>query len=138
MSLILKNKQVYDFYQSHPNFDFEKMNILLIDLLNGFSESVFPSLNQTMASKLLDQMTTLQQQLLKQQQDFMQWQHEQEVWKIELQEGMKKWAESTMGKEEFREFSDKLHEKLNKPCKPPKPVTNYPPPPIPGYNPDSG
>ena len=121
MSLILKNKQVYDFYQSHPNFDFEKMNILLIDLLNGFSESVFPSLNQTFASKLLDQMTALQQQLTRQQQEFIQWQHEQSVWKIELQQDMKKWAESTMDKESFQQFSQKLNEKMSIPAKPPKP-----------------
>jgi hypothetical protein len=123
MSLILKNKTVYDFYQSHPNFDFEKMNILLIDLLNGFSESVFPSLTQTVASKLLDQMTALQQQMMKQQQEFIQWQHEQEVWKIELQQDMKKWAESTMDKESFQQFSQKLNEKMAIPAKPPKPPT---------------
>ena len=120
MSLILKNKQVYDFYQSHPNFDFEKMNILLIDLLNGFSESVFPSLNQTVASKLLDQMAALQNHILKQQQEFTQWQHEQEVWKIELQQDMKKWAETAMDKESFQQFSQKLSEKMT-PIKPPKP-----------------
>lgn len=35
-------------------------------------------------------MTALQQQMMKQQQEFNQWQHEQEVWKIELQQDMKK------------------------------------------------
>jgi hypothetical protein len=128
MSLILKNKQVYDFYQTHPNFDFEKMNILLLDLLNGFSESVYPSLNQTVASKLLDQMTALQGQLLKQQQDFLQWQHEQEVWKLEFQKDIQKWSEKTLekvaktaDKESLVEFFEKINDKLSHPPKPPKP-----------------
>jgi hypothetical protein len=128
MSLILKNKQVYDFYQTHPNFDFEKMNILMLDLLNGFSESVYPSLNQTVASKLLDQMTSLQGQLLKQQQEFLQWRHEQDIWKIEIQKDIQKWSEKTLekvektaDKESLVEFFEKINDKLSHPPKPPKP-----------------
>jgi hypothetical protein len=128
MSLILKNKQVYDFYQTHPNFDFEKMNILMLDLLNGFSESVYPSLNQTVASKLLDQMTSLQGQLLKQQQEFLQWRHEQDIWKIEFQKDIQKWSEKTLekvektaDKESLVEFFEKINDKLSHPPKPPKP-----------------
>ena len=40
MSLIIKNPRVYAFYEKHPNFDFEKMNELLVDLLENFQESV--------------------------------------------------------------------------------------------------
>lgn len=75
MSLILKNKQVYDFYQNHPKFYFEKMNILLLDLLPWFSDSVYPSLNNRVALNLLYQIASLQQQMLKQQQYFLNWQH---------------------------------------------------------------
>ena len=60
MSLIIKNPRVYAFYEKHPNFDFEKMNELLVDLLENFQESVNPSLNTNFAAKLYEQMETMQ------------------------------------------------------------------------------
>ena len=69
MSLIIKNQRIYDFYQRHPQYDFEKMNEFLIDLLEKFSEKINPSLDQTFATKLMSQMMDLQTSLLKQQSD---------------------------------------------------------------------
>ena len=69
MSLIIKNQRIYDFYQHHPQYDFEKMNEFLIDLLEKFTEKINPSLDQTFATKLMSQMMDLQTSLLKQQSD---------------------------------------------------------------------
>lgn len=69
MSLILKNQRIYDFYQKNTQYDFEKMNHFIIDLLEGFTEKVSPSLDQTFASNIMKQMVDLQTQLLKQQQE---------------------------------------------------------------------
>ena len=63
MSLILKNARVYAFYEKHTHFDFEKMNILLVDLLENFQESAMPSLNANFASKLYERMELLQDTL---------------------------------------------------------------------------
>ena len=60
MSLIIKNPRVYAFYEKHSHFDFEKMNELLVDLLENFQESVNPSLNTNFAAKLYEQMETMQ------------------------------------------------------------------------------
>lgn len=68
MSLVVKNSRVYDFYQKHPHFDFEKMNVLLVDLLENFQECLAPSFNQTAASKLMQQFTEMQMDLVKNQQ----------------------------------------------------------------------
>lgn len=69
MSLILKNQRIYDFYQNHPQYDFERMNTFMVELLENFNEKMVPSLDQNFASKLTQQMIDLQTQLLKQQQD---------------------------------------------------------------------
>jgi DNA anti-recombination protein RmuC len=69
MSLIIKNQRIYDFYQHHPQYDFEKMNEFLVDLLERLSEKINPSLDQTFATKLMGQMMDLQSCLLKQQSD---------------------------------------------------------------------
>jgi hypothetical protein len=69
MSLILKNQRVYDFYDKHKEFDFEKMNILLVDLLENFKESLNPSLDNNFANKLTQQMNELKIQLLQKQQE---------------------------------------------------------------------
>ena len=68
MSLVLKNAQVYEFYQSHPQFDFEKMNVFLVEMLHNFQEHLNPSLDGNFAASIRQQMTTLQMELLKQQQ----------------------------------------------------------------------
>lgn len=60
MSLVLQNQRVFDFYSAHPEFDFEKMNILLVDLLENFKESLSPSLNPTFAAKLAQQIKDLE------------------------------------------------------------------------------
>mgnify|MGYP007024797342 CR=1 FL=1 len=63
MSLILKNQRVYEFYNKHSHFDFEKMNVLFVDLLEKFQESAIPSMNANMAAKLFQQMEQLQTQI---------------------------------------------------------------------------
>lgn len=63
MSLVINNPRIYAFYEKHPKFDFEKMNIMLVDLLENFQESLNPSLDSNFASKLYLQMESLQMDL---------------------------------------------------------------------------
>lgn len=68
-SLILKNARIYDFYQKHPQYDFEKMNEFIVDLLEKFNEKINPSFDQSFASRIMEQMGEIQKQLVKQQND---------------------------------------------------------------------
>jgi hypothetical protein len=69
MSLLLKNPRIYDFYKNNPQYDFEKMNHLLVDLLEKFQEKINPAFDQSFATRLLEQMGEIQKQLMKQQTD---------------------------------------------------------------------
>ena len=69
MSLLLKNPRIYDFYQNNPQYDFEKMNHFLVDLLEKFQEKINPAFDQSFATRLLEQMGEIQKQLMKQQTD---------------------------------------------------------------------
>ena len=69
MSLLLKNQRIYDFYERNPQYDFEKMNHFLVDLLEKFNEKINPSFDQSFASRLMEQMGEIQKQLMKQQND---------------------------------------------------------------------
>jgi hypothetical protein len=69
MSLLLKNQRIYDFYQNNPQFDFEKMNNIMVDLLENFNEKLNPAFDQSFASRLMEQMGNVQKQLVTQQSD---------------------------------------------------------------------
>ena len=69
MSLLLKNQRIYDFYQNNPQFDFEKMNNIMVDLLENFNEKLNPAFDQSFASRLMEQMANVQKQLVTQQSD---------------------------------------------------------------------
>ena len=69
MSLLLKNQRIYDFYQNNPQFDFEKMNNIMVDLLENFNEKLNPAFDQSFASRLMEQMANVQKQLVSQHSD---------------------------------------------------------------------
>lgn len=69
-SLILKNQKVYDFYNNNKHFDFEKMNMLFVDLLESFQEGINHSFNKNdneLASKLSQQIADFQTKILEKQ-----------------------------------------------------------------------
>jgi hypothetical protein len=68
VQLILENQRVYDFYQSHPQYDFESMSVLFVELLERLNENLSPSLTPNFANQLMHQMTQLQTELQQQQQ----------------------------------------------------------------------
>ena len=62
-TIAVKNKTIYDFYNKHPNLNFEEMNIIFVNILEQLFESSNPSLNINIASQLIDNMRTLQTQV---------------------------------------------------------------------------
>lgn len=62
-TIAVKNKDIWDFYDKHKNLNFEEMNLILIDMMENMFESMNPSLNTTIASQLLDNMKSLQNQV---------------------------------------------------------------------------
>lgn len=59
----VKNKDVWEFYNKHPNINFEEMNLILVDILEQIFESTNPSLTTSIASQLIDNMKVLQTQV---------------------------------------------------------------------------
>jgi hypothetical protein len=62
-TIAVSNKDIWDFYDKHKNVNFEEMNLILIDILENLFESMNPSLNTSIASQLLDNMKSLQNQV---------------------------------------------------------------------------
>ena len=62
-TIAVKNKTIYDFYNKHPNLNFEEMNVIFVNILEQLFESSNPSLNTNIASQLIDNMRTLQTQV---------------------------------------------------------------------------
>jgi hypothetical protein len=61
--LTASNKRLWEFYNEHPNLDFEDMNLLFIDVLAKIIDVSNPSLNSSIASQLVDSLKTLQSQV---------------------------------------------------------------------------
>ena len=62
-TLTVNNKQLWDFFNEHPNLSFEDMNLLFIDVLTKIMDVSNPSLNSNIASQLVDSVKTLQSQV---------------------------------------------------------------------------
>lgn len=62
-TIAVQNKDIWEFYNSHPNMNFEEMNLIMIDILEQIFEKTNPSLNTNIASQLLDNMKSLQNQV---------------------------------------------------------------------------
>jgi len=61
--LSLKNKDVWEFYDKNKHLNFEDMNVILIRILQQLMESTNPSLNTNIASQLIENFKTLQNQV---------------------------------------------------------------------------
>lgn len=57
------NKKIYDFYQLHPELNFESMNLLFVDLLSKLLDNSSPTLANNVASQLVDNIKVLQSQM---------------------------------------------------------------------------
>ena len=58
-SMSTNNKLIYEFYKSHPNIDFEQMNLVLIDILNKIIDKTDPKLEENVASSINKQLKQL-------------------------------------------------------------------------------
>lgn len=64
-TIILKNKRIYNFYKSNPSISFEDVNLLMVDLLEKMLQTSKPTLDQTLANRLLEQMTKIENNMEK-------------------------------------------------------------------------
>ena len=62
-SLICENKKVWEFYDQHPNLDFESMNLLFVNILEELNKDITSSLSNNIASQLLTNIKQLQGQV---------------------------------------------------------------------------
>lgn len=59
----IQNKKIFEFYQKHKTIDIERINILFIDIIERLYEDINPALSTSLATQLLENMRTLQQQI---------------------------------------------------------------------------
>ena len=63
MAIILDNKRIIDFCVTHSNFDVEKTVLSFIDFIEETYNSTVPSLDSNLASHILNNLKSLQQQV---------------------------------------------------------------------------
>ena len=56
MEMKTDNKKICDFYNQHPNLDFEEMNIIMIDMLTSCLSINEPSLDSKFALNIIQEM----------------------------------------------------------------------------------
>jgi len=56
MEMKTNNKKVCDFYNQHPNLDFEEMNIIMVDMLSSCLSTNEPSLDSKFALNIIQEM----------------------------------------------------------------------------------
>ena len=61
--ITLKNKRVSEFYKCHPAISFESMNVFMVELLEKLMVNAQPTLDQTLASSLLEELSKVKTQL---------------------------------------------------------------------------
>ena len=61
--IIVNNKKIHTFYQDHPNIDFERVNLMLIDFLDTLFNNVTSDLDSNINSQLLSYMSNNKQDI---------------------------------------------------------------------------
>ena len=61
--IIINNKKIHTFYQDHPNIDFERVNLMLIDFLDTLFNNVTSDLDSNINSQLLSYMSNNKQDI---------------------------------------------------------------------------
>lgn len=62
-SLTCNNKNVWTFYQDHPNIDFEAMNVIFVNIMQTLSQDMTSSFSNNIASQILTNIKGLQTQI---------------------------------------------------------------------------
>jgi hypothetical protein len=62
-ALTINNEKLWKFYKSHPSLDFEKTNLLFMDVLEKFLQDANSSMTTSITSQLIDQIKNLQTQI---------------------------------------------------------------------------
>lgn len=62
-ALTIDNEKLWKFYNAHPNLNFEKTNLLFMDVLEKFLQDANSSLTTSITSQLIDQIKNLQTQI---------------------------------------------------------------------------
>ena len=53
ISLTCNNKNVWSFYNDHPNIDFEAMNVIFVNIMQTLSQDISSSFSNNIASQIL-------------------------------------------------------------------------------------
>ena len=61
--IVINNKKIHTFYQDHPNIDFERVNLMLIDFLDTLFNNVTSYLYSNINSQLLSYMSNNKQEI---------------------------------------------------------------------------
>lgn len=61
--IVINNKKIHTFYQDHPNIDFERVNLMLIDFLDTLFNNVTSDLDSNINSQLLSYMSNNKQEI---------------------------------------------------------------------------
>ena len=62
--IAFENKKVWNFYNDHPSLDVENMNVLFVDVMENMLKEMDTSLNNNLASKLLENIKEIQNNLI--------------------------------------------------------------------------
>lgn len=61
--IVINNKKIHTFYKDHPNIDFERVNLMLIDFLDTLFNNVTSDLDSNINSQLLSYMSNNKQEI---------------------------------------------------------------------------
>ena len=63
MVILIENKRIVDFCERYPCFDIDKTLLSFIDFIENTQSNSVPSLDKTLASQIVDNLKSLQQQV---------------------------------------------------------------------------
>jgi hypothetical protein len=63
-AISFENKKVWNFYKDHPSLDIETMNVLFVDIMESMLKEMDTSLNNNIATKLLNNIKDIQNNLI--------------------------------------------------------------------------
>jgi len=69
-SLTCNSPKVWAFYKEHPELDFEKMNIMFMDIIASIMQTTNPVNNSNITSQILNGLANIQSQLTSQQMEY--------------------------------------------------------------------
>lgn len=61
--MVIENKAVWEFYDKHPNLDFESTNVMLVDILDKIMQTTQDSLNASVSKQILNDIRAIKDQM---------------------------------------------------------------------------